>query len=159
MSLWKEKDQPHRQFKMDHWRFLEQPSIRSSTIPVEGSPSCPGQAGFPLSGCGEQACIEVIRWTAVEVAGLPAAHLGRVRHVSESSHTRWAQCPGTAQCSLPALWFLIEYDLFTAFQGLNSLMSGAPFPILPLRAWVKRIIGSERNLTACHTRQYQKFPL
>lgn len=92
------------------------------------------------------------------MAGLSAEHLGMFGHASESSHTRWARCPGTAQCSLPALWFLIEYGLFAAFQEVSSLGSGAPFPLSLFRVWVKRILGVEGNGTACHTGQYQKIP-
>lgn len=116
---------------------------------MEGSPPCSGQAGFHFCGCGKQGCIKIVLQEAVKVAGLSAQHLGRCGHASESSHTRWAWCPGTAQCSLPALWFLIEYGLFTAFQGVSSLRSGAPFPVLLFRAWVKSIIGGEGNGTAC----------
>lgn len=44
------------------------------------------------------------------------------------------------------------------FKGVNSLRSGAPFPVLLFRAWVKIIIGVEGKGTACHARQYQKSP-
>lgn len=125
---------------------------------MEGSLPWSGQAGFHFCGCGEQGCIKIILQEAVEVTGLSAEHLGRFGHASESSHSHWARCPGTAQYSLPALWFLIEYGLFAAFQGVNSLRSGAPFSVLLFGAWVKRIIGVERNGIACHIRQYQKIP-
>lgn len=61
------------------------------------------------------------------------------------------------QCFLPALWFLIEYDLLAVFQGVSSVRSAVLFPILPFRAWVKSTIGPERDWTVA-TLDNQKIP-
>lgn len=125
----------------------------------EGHPTLLWASCFCSSECGKQGCIKIVLKAAVAVTLLSLTHLGRLGHVSESPHTSWAWCPGIAQCFLPALWFLIEYDLLAVFQGVSSVRSAVPFPILPFRAWVESTIGPERDCTAATLDNIRKSPL
>lgn len=77
----------------------------------------------------------------MEVTLLSPTHLGRLGHVSESPHSSWAWCPGIAQCFLPALRFLIEYDLLAVLQGVSSVRSAACLSGLGSKVpWVQKEI-------------------
>lgn len=150
MSFWKEKYQLHKATKNGPLagRYLWPPNTGTLSIPMESSPPCSGQASFCSGGCGKQGSIKIVLRASVEVDWLSPTHLGRLGHVSASSHTSWAWCPGIAPCSLPALWILIEYELLAVSQGVSSVRSAVPLPILPFRTWIERTIGSERGWTA-----------
>lgn len=158
MSLWKEKGQPHIQLKLPTGRCLESPSIGTSAILMEGNPPCLEQAGFHLSGCGEQSCIMIGLRAALEVAGLPAAHLaGKVWACfwvfSHQLGTVPRNCTTFSANSVAPNWIWS----FQCISRSELTQVCSSLACLPFRAWVKGITGSERNWIACHIRLCQKI--
>lgn len=124
----KKKDKPWKQLKLAHWQVPRATKHQELSYSSGGQPTLlwaswlsfllVWRAGLyqdhPSRSCGSG-------WIVSE-------HLGRFEHASESSHTCWAWCPGTAQYSLPALWFLTEYGLFAVFQGSERTQVWSSLP-------------------------------
>lgn len=134
---------------------LQPLNMGNSSTPQKGIPPCSGPAVFVQVSVESRV---VSRSSLKQLWTWPYCH----EHTWEGLGmflVSWARCPGIAQYFLPSLWFLIEYDLLAVFQGVSSVRSAVPFPILPFRAWVESTIGPERDCTAATLDNIRKSPL